>query len=182
MSEQVLPTIIDRTLSNISSSVCRPAPVYKRAQCLYPHPGQPADREDPQPQLGGGLQKLNNDTSPHVLWQWGENTSMLTNKRWHLSPVSSASPSTWRRATATFSWQISWTRPECKVGSSPSLTVYSQYQGVVVNILMHCIVHNSPPPRYGQVARGHCPRSLHGPGGQAKFRANASARWTVRRF
>ena len=48
--------------------------MYKRAQCLYPHPGQPADREDPQPQLGGGLQKLNNDTSPHVLWQWGEDT------------------------------------------------------------------------------------------------------------
>ena len=61
--------------------VCRPAPVYKRAQRLHPHPGQPADRENPQPQLGGGLQKLNNDTSPHVLRQWGEDTSNCVDKQ-----------------------------------------------------------------------------------------------------
>ena len=43
--------------------------MYKRAQCLYPHPGQPPDREDTQPQLGGGVQEPHHTASPHVLWE-----------------------------------------------------------------------------------------------------------------
>ena len=43
--------------------------MYKRAQCFYPDPGKPPDREDPQPQLGGRVQEPDNDTSPHVLWE-----------------------------------------------------------------------------------------------------------------
>ena len=154
--------------------------MYKRAQRLHPHPGQPADRENPQPQLGGGLQKLNNDTSPHVLRQWGEDTSNCVNnyvncllfpalhpvlgvEQQQLSAGKFSGQDRSARWVATRHWR-------CTVYIKVSLSILS------------CIVHNSPTPRYGQVARGHCPRSLHGPGGQAKFRANASSRWTVRWF
>ena len=47
--------------------VFRPVALYKRAERVYPLPGQPADRADPEPQLGGRLQGPHHHTPHDVL-------------------------------------------------------------------------------------------------------------------
>ena len=48
---------------------CRPAALHQRAECVDPDAGQLADRENPEPQLGGRLQGSHHHPPPHVLWQ-----------------------------------------------------------------------------------------------------------------
>lgn len=45
------------------------AALHQRAKCVDPDARQLADRENPEPQLGGRLQGSHHHPPPHVLWQ-----------------------------------------------------------------------------------------------------------------
>ena len=57
----------------VPTAVNRPAALHQRAERVDPDVGQLADRENAEPELGGGLQGAHHHPPPHVLWQRGIN-------------------------------------------------------------------------------------------------------------
>ena len=55
--------------SKVQAVVCRLAALHQRTECVNPDARQFADRENPEPQLGGRLQGTHHHPPPHVLWQ-----------------------------------------------------------------------------------------------------------------
>ena len=59
----------------VPTAVSRPPALHQRAERFDPDVGQLADRENAEPELGGGLQGAHHHPPPHVLWQRGINRS-----------------------------------------------------------------------------------------------------------
>ena len=69
----------------VPTAVNRPAALHQRAERVDPDVGQLADRENAEPELGGGLQGAHHHPPPHVLWQRGIDQSSSDTLAWKFS-------------------------------------------------------------------------------------------------